>query len=387
MSLDGQDGVIITRAGTDGTGNDRNLLGRSVSALGDVNEDGLDDLIVGAPQANVGDIVDAGQAYIIYGNLRPSLDLNGTAAGINGTATFSGTPVVLTDSANLSLSDSNNTTLAGATVTITNLLNGSGESLTANATGTNITVAYDAAKGTLSLSGRDSLANYQQVLGTVTYNNTATIPNRTSRTIELAVDDGAVFSNASQVAVTTLSFNLPNSIQGTAGADSLTGTEGDDLISGLAGNDRLQGLGGKDVLQGGNGNDNLSGGAGNDNLTGGAGDDVLIGGLDDDLLVGGAGSDRFTYQALSDRGTGAEVISDFAATADTLVLTQLFSSLNYQGSNPVGDGYLRFLQQGVNVQVQIDPDGAIGSGTFTTLVTVNNLTPTDLVVGVNVLFS
>ncbi len=188
------------------------------------------------------------------------------------------------------------------------------------------------------------------------------------------------------MAVTTLSFNLPNSIQGTAGADTLKGTAGDDLISGLAGNDTLQGLGGNDVLQGGNGNDSLAGGAGNDSLTGGAGNDLLVGGLDDDLLLGGAGNDRFTYQALSDRGNGAEVISDFAATGDTLVLTQLFSSLNYQGSNPVSDGYLRFRPQGVNVQVQIDPDGAIGAGSFTTLVTVNNLTPTDLVVGGNVLF-
>ena len=381
-SLDGSNGLVL-----ESVLDDYNVLGRGVSAAGDVNGDGIDDLIVGAPRANAGGIVDAGQAYVIYGNLRPSLDLNGTAAGLNGTATFSGTPVVLTDSVNLSLSDFNNTTLAGATVRITNLLNGSGESLTANATGTNIAVAYDAATGTLSLSGRDSLANYQQVLGTVTYNNTAAILNTTARNIEFTVDDGAVFSNISQVAVTTLSFNLPNSIQGTAGADSLTGTAGDDLISGLAGNDTLQGLGGNDTLNGGNGNDNLTGSAGNDSLTGGAGNDLLVGGLDNDLLVGGAGSDRFTYQALSDRGTGAEVISDFAATADTLVLTQLFSSLNYQGSNPVGDGYLRFLQQGVNVQVQIDPDGAIGSGSFTTLVTVNNLTPTDLVVGVNVLFS
>jgi hypothetical protein len=161
--LDGSNGFVL-----ESVLDDYNVLGRGVSAAGDVNGDGIDDLIVGDPRANAGGIVDAGQAYVIYGNLRPSLDLNGTAAGLNGTATFSGTPVVLTDSVNLSLSDTNNTTLAGATVTITNLLNGSGESLTANATGTNIAVAYDAAKGTLSLGGRDSLANYQQVLGTVT---------------------------------------------------------------------------------------------------------------------------------------------------------------------------------------------------------------------------
>ncbi|TRV25495.1 MAG: hypothetical protein EWV88_07700 [Microcystis wesenbergii Mw_MB_S_20031200_S109D] len=382
-SLDGSNGFLLTPE--DGLLGDETLLGRGVSAAGDVNGDGIDDLMVGAPHANVGEFVDAGKAYVIYGNVRAVLDLNGGAMGIDWAATFSGTPVALSTPASLSLSD-NSSSLSSAQVRITNLLNGSGESLTANATGTNIAVAYDAATGTLSLSGRDSLANYQQVLGTVTYNNTAATPNTTARKIEFTVDDGALFSNISQVAVTTLSFNLPNSIQGTAGADALTGTAGDDLISGLAGNDTLQGLGGNDTLQGGNGNDTLQGGAGNDTLQGGAGNDSLTGGLDDDLLVGGAGSDRLIYQALSDRGTGAEVISDFAATADTLVLTQLFSSLNYQGSNPVSDGYLRFRPQGVNVQVQIDPDGAIGAGSFTTLVTVNNLTTTDLVVGGNVLF-
>ena len=41
-------------------------LGRSVSGAGDINGDGLDDLIVGAPEGYDGDIR-AGEAYVIYG--------------------------------------------------------------------------------------------------------------------------------------------------------------------------------------------------------------------------------------------------------------------------------------------------------------------------------
>lgn len=43
-------------------------IGSSVSAAGDVNGDGLADLIVGAPRNNIGSILRAGQSYVIFGN-------------------------------------------------------------------------------------------------------------------------------------------------------------------------------------------------------------------------------------------------------------------------------------------------------------------------------
>jgi len=59
----------------------------------------------------------------------------------------------------------------------------------------------------LSLAGVDTVANYQQVLGTVTYTNTATTPDMSDRTIEFVVNDGATHSNLSTLATTTVSFN------------------------------------------------------------------------------------------------------------------------------------------------------------------------------------
>ena len=71
--------------------------------------------------------------------------------------------------------------LASLTVTITNLLDGADEIVVADTTGTSISASC--AGGVLTLSGSDSVANYQQVLRTVTYNNTSQNPNTTARLI------------------------------------------------------------------------------------------------------------------------------------------------------------------------------------------------------------
>ncbi len=143
-------------------------------------------------------------------------------------------------------------------------------------------------------------------------------------------------------------------------------------------NDVINGQGGNDYINGKSGNDLLRGGAGNDTLLGAAGNDILIGGADDDILTGGSGYDGFVYQALSDKGTTGDIITDFSQSQDQLVLTNLFKSLGYSASNPISDGYLRFVQSGSSTQVQLDSNG--GADDFTTLVTLNNFTATNLVV-------
>src|SRR4028118_2323561 len=42
--------------------------GRSVSSAGDVNGDGIDDLIIGASSADPNGISDAGQSYVVFGS-------------------------------------------------------------------------------------------------------------------------------------------------------------------------------------------------------------------------------------------------------------------------------------------------------------------------------
>ncbi|MEF8756301.1 MAG: FG-GAP-like repeat-containing protein [Accumulibacter sp.] len=68
----------------DGQGSD-DWSGRSVAAAGDVNGDGLADLIVGAPYADVSGRNDAGRSYVVFGKSSGSaINLSAIAAGSGG---------------------------------------------------------------------------------------------------------------------------------------------------------------------------------------------------------------------------------------------------------------------------------------------------------------
>ena len=62
-SLNGMNGFVL--AGIYGTGAKGDYSGSSVSGAGDVNDDGIDDFIIGAPGANAA----AGASYVIFGKL------------------------------------------------------------------------------------------------------------------------------------------------------------------------------------------------------------------------------------------------------------------------------------------------------------------------------
>ncbi len=138
----------------------------------------------------------------------PILDLNGAATGINFSTVFTedkGAVPIVSD--NFSLTDLDNSSLNSATIRIRNLSNPGAEFLSANTTGTNITATYNVATGTLELSGSDVIANYQQVLRSVTYNNTSQSPNTTARLIDFGVNDGAVNSAISTTIAYVIAIN------------------------------------------------------------------------------------------------------------------------------------------------------------------------------------
>ncbi|MBF0120117.1 MAG: hypothetical protein HQK79_14885 [Desulfobacterales bacterium] len=70
-------------------------------------------------------------------------------------------------------------------------------------------------------------------------------------------------------------------------------------------------------LLGGSDADSIAGGTSDDNIYGNAGDDTLYGGAGDDILSGGMGRDVFAFTS----GNGHDVINDFDAGADRIVLS------------------------------------------------------------------
>ncbi|RKY20673.1 MAG: hypothetical protein DRQ55_06910 [Planctomycetota bacterium] len=79
--------VLLTGAQT------ADAAGQALAAAGDVNADGFDDLLIGAPRHDVSGLTDAGRAYLVYGaaSLPASINLGAMAPGqgvvFNGEAT------------------------------------------------------------------------------------------------------------------------------------------------------------------------------------------------------------------------------------------------------------------------------------------------------------
>ncbi|WP_224742345.1 hypothetical protein, partial [Cysteiniphilum sp. SYW-8] len=95
----------------------------------------------------------------------------------------------------LTVNDADDTNIESASVTISNnYVNG--EDILAFANTANITGSFNAGTGVLTLTGTDTLANYQAALRSVTYQNTSDNPSTLARTVSFVVNDGDVNSSA-----------------------------------------------------------------------------------------------------------------------------------------------------------------------------------------------
>jgi len=102
-------------------------------------------------------------------------------------------PVVI--SPGIALSDSDDTDLESAIVQLSGNYNSAEDSLDFTDT-PNITSSWDNNSGTLTLTGTDTVANYQTALRSVTYENSSANPSSLVRTVIFSVNDGDVSSNS-----------------------------------------------------------------------------------------------------------------------------------------------------------------------------------------------
>ena len=244
-------------------------LGLAVSDLGDVNDDGIADVIIGSPGGDANNQTNSGKSYVLFGNNTEVIEgtdgddsLEGGVKGeeING---LKGQDTIVGNGGNDLLDGGDNSDRLFGNNGSDTLLGGNGDDSLFGQ------LANDSLQGG---NGNDSLEG-----------------NSGNDTLVGGVGNDTLLGNMNN-----------DSLEGGSGNDLLLGGEGQDTLFGLIGNDTLEGQAnddlvdgglGNDLLAGNNGFDTISGGLGNDTLLGDAGDDLLEGGEDDDRLEGGAGFD------------------------------------------------------------------------------------------------
>ncbi|HDR9072066.1 TPA: DUF4347 domain-containing protein [Burkholderia vietnamiensis] len=166
-------------------------------------------------------------------------DSGGTTTFVSGDNAPSA-PVVV--DAGLTLTDSDSATMASATVAITGNFH-SGEDVLALGNGAfgDIQAHFDAGTGTLTLTsaGGSTAAQWQAALRSVTYTDTAVVPQTASRTISFSVNDGTKSSvGSSKVILVQATHQTP--LVGASGnsLDYLTGQAATAIDSGITLTDR-----------------------------------------------------------------------------------------------------------------------------------------------------
>jgi hypothetical protein len=199
----GQGGVFATADPQDGAGASWVRFGSNLPhvLVTDLQYDRRDDVLVAGTLGRGAWTVPGVAADV--GAQVPVLRLSGDVGGSNFATTFTpGNGPVRIESDQLSLHDGNVTTLASATITLTNVRDGNSEVLAADTTGTPITATYVQDTGTLILTGTAGASDYVRVLGTVTYDDAEANPNLEPRAVTFIVNDGATDSTAVTATVT-----------------------------------------------------------------------------------------------------------------------------------------------------------------------------------------
>ncbi len=387
--LDGTDGFAIRGEGT----YDRS--GDSVSGVGDVNGDGIDDVIIGARRASVNGQF-SGASYVVFGSssgFAASLDLAGldgtdgfriggpqtraysgsdvgSAGDVNGDGfadlLIHGTPngfpytqtfIVFGVSGGFTaapdlnaLNGSNGFVIHGGALVATSagdvngdgfddiLLASFGHPVNGMLSGSSF-VVFGAAGGfmpSLNLDWLDGTNGFRingEAAGDQSGFSIAAAGDVNGDGVDDVLIGARGLPNSTYAGGAYVVYGIQADLfrTGTAVSESISGRSANDTLSGMGGNDVLYGMGGNDTLDGGDLADLLYGGDGADDLLGGSGGDILNGDAGDDGLDGGDGADKLFGGTGSDLLTGAAGNDRMSGDAD-------IDTLNGDAGNDYLDG-------------------------------------------------
>ncbi|MEQ9638721.1 MAG: hypothetical protein RIM84_01755 [Alphaproteobacteria bacterium] len=344
-SLADSAGVEFTaEAGDDG-------LGLSASGAGDVNNDGLADVLLGAPFDDDGG-ANAGASYLIYG-------------------AFSATPTAGDDTLTGAGGDDSIDGGAGNDTIFSNggndtVLGNVGDDLLAAGSGNDSVGGGAGADSAFGQSGNDTLmggdgaddmkgnTDDDMLMGEA--GNDTLRGQVGTDMVDGGVDDDLLFGGGGD-----------DSVDGGTGMDVVNGNSGADTVNGGDGDDTVRGQGGNDIVNGNDGNDLVLGISGLDSLFGGAGNDTLTGGVGDDQNTGGDGADVFQFAAMQ----GSDIITDFSDGEDLM---------SFVGTTSIDDLAIVDSDDGAQIQLASDGDSPTLRVTLTNI-TADQLTADDFIFG------
>ena len=145
-------------------------------------------------------------------NNAPTLDLDGNNSTLPGTSyhttfTENGTPVAIADTDTLIGDPDIGSTIASATITLTNPQTGDLLTATLPLPGGITASAYDPVTGTLTLSNVASLADYETALEAIRFSSAGDNPVAGNRIIQVVVNDGIHDSQPATSLVTVVAVN------------------------------------------------------------------------------------------------------------------------------------------------------------------------------------
>ncbi|MBE7381225.1 MAG: FG-GAP repeat protein [Leptolyngbya sp. SIO1E4] len=341
--LDGSNGFVLK--GIDGGDNS----GLSVSGAGDINGDGIDDLIIGAPFADLNSNYSAGESYVVFGSdqgFSASLELS-DLDGSNGFV--------------INGIDAND--LSGRSVSGAGDINGDGiDDLIIGATGADTNDNDDTGESYVVFGRRSNVDEARLVNGLLA----------TGYVNEQGVLVGSVFGAGDPYTGTLFSntddtANPDDVLKGTDGRDNIrSGAEGNDTIASGAGRDRI-GFGDGDAwVDAGAGNDFVyaAGAGGGTNIIDlGAGNDTFEARKGNNIVTSLSGNNKIRI------GGGNDIVT--LGDGDDNV--QIFNSGGGLNTIDLGAGNDRFrARKGDNIVTSLSGNNTIRIGRGNDIVTLGD---------------